>query len=199
MAAGPERQTDLDLLRQLADGNETAFNELYDRHQQSVYRFALYCAGSAELAEEVTQDVFLRLIRAPRQFDPNRASSFQAYLCGVARNRLREHWKRHHIMVPLNEEEHERPLSASGDDPLCELTSREALLALRQAIYTLPLRYREVVVLCHLQGLGYREAAAILDCAEGTVCSRLNRARAMLVEKLKGSGICPTSAKTNVA
>ena len=97
------------------------------------------------------QEVFLLLIRAPRQFDAARGSSLQAYLCGVARNRL-----------------------------------REALEALRQAVRALPLRYREVVALCELQGLGYREAASALECAEGTVCSRLNRARALLMQKMKG-------------
>lgn len=88
-----------------------------------------------------------------------------------------------------------RPAGCEG--ALKDLTSREALAALRQAVHALPLRYREVVVLCHLQGLEYREAAGILECVEGTVCSRLSRARALLVEKLRGQGICPISAKTN--
>jgi RNA polymerase sigma-70 factor, ECF subfamily len=182
--------SDVELLRRSAGGEEAAFSALYDRHQQAVYRFALYCGGSVEVAEETTQEVFLHLIRAPRQYDAGRGS-LAAYLCGVARNRLRERWKRDRALVPLDEEEQ------GPEDPLGELTSRERLDALRQAVGTLPLRYREVVVLCHLQGLGYREAAAILECAEGTVCSRLNRARALLLEKLKGCGICPISAKTS--
>jgi RNA polymerase sigma-70 factor (ECF subfamily) len=188
--------SDVELLRRSAGGDETAFNALYDRHQQAVYRFALYCGGSVEVAEEITQDVFLLLIRAPRQYDAARGS-LAAYLCGVARNRLRERWKQDRALVPLDEEEHGQPPHEGSDDLLGELTSREALDALRQAVLALPLRYREVVVLCHLQGLGYREAAAILECAEGTVCSRLNRARALLLEKLKGYGICPISAKTS--
>ena len=188
--------SDVDLLRRSAGGEEAAFDALYDRHQQAVYRFALYCSGSAEVAEEITQEVFLLLIRAPRQYDAARGP-LTAYLCGVARNRLRERWKQDRVLVPLDEEEHGRPAHEGPGDPLGELTSREALDALRHAVLTLPLRYREVVVLCHLQGLGYREAAAILECAEGTVCSRLNRARGLLLEKLKGCGICPISAKTS--
>jgi RNA polymerase sigma-70 factor (ECF subfamily) len=178
MADGAGKRTDIELLERSAAGEETAFNALYDRHQQAVYRFALYCGGSAELAEEITQEVFLLLIRAPQQYDTARGSSLLAYLCGVARNRLREHWKRDHVMVPLDEDEHGQP-PTECEGALGDLTSREALAALRQAVHALPLRYREVVVLCHLQGLGYREAAAILECAEGTVCSRLNRARAL--------------------
>jgi RNA polymerase sigma-70 factor (ECF subfamily) len=199
MADGAEQRTDLELLKRSAAGEEAAFNALYDRHQQAVYRFALYCGGSAELAEEIAQEVFLLLIRAPQQYDVARGSSLQAYLCGVARNRLREHWKRDHVLVPLDEDEHGQLAPTGCEGVLGDLTSREALAALRQAVHALPLRYREVVVLCHLQGLGYREAAAILECAEGTVCSRLNRARALLVEKLKGCGACPISVKTNAS
>jgi RNA polymerase sigma-70 factor (ECF subfamily) len=197
MADGAKQRIDIELLHRSAAGDEAAFNALYDRHQQAVYRFALYCGGSAELAEEMVQEVFLQLIRAPEQFDPARGASLQGYLCGVARNHLREHWKRNHVTVPLDEDEHGQPASSAGQGVLGDLTSREALTALRQAVQALPLRYREVVVLCHLQGLGYRDAAAILECAEGTVCSRLNRARALLVEKLKGCGVCPVSVKTN--
>jgi RNA polymerase sigma-70 factor (ECF subfamily) len=199
MADGAETRTDIELLRRSAAGEEAAFNALYDRHQQAVYRFALYCSGSVELAEEIAQEVFLLLIRAPQQYDATRGSSLQAYLCGVARNRLREHWKRSHVLVPLDEEEHGQPPPTDCEGALSDLTSREALAALRHAVKALPLRYREVVVLCHLQGLGYREAAVILECAEGTVCSRLNRARALLVEKLKGCGACPISVKTNAS
>jgi RNA polymerase sigma-70 factor, ECF subfamily len=197
MAEAGDKRTDIELLRRSATGDEAAFIALYDRYQKTVHRFALYCSGSAELAEEITQEVFLLLIRSPQLYDVTRQSSLPAYLCGVARNHLREHWKRDQVLVQLDEEEHCQPSPAGRDGALGELTSREALAALRRAVYALPLRYREVVVLCHLQELGYREAAAILECAEGTVCSRLNRARALLVEKLKGCGVCPISATTN--
>jgi RNA polymerase sigma-70 factor (ECF subfamily) len=197
MADSVETRTDSDLLRRCAAGEAGAFDALYDRHQRAVYRFALYCSNDAELAKEIAQDVFLLLIRAPEQYNSGHGSSLPAYLCGVARNYLRERWKRDRILVPLDEDEHGLPPPTRSDGVLGDLTSREALAALRHAIHALPLRYREVVVLCHLEGFTYREAAAILDCAEGTVCSRLNRARALLVEKLKGCGICPISTKTN--
>lgn len=197
MEDGVEKRTDVELLRRCAAGEEVAFNALYDRHQQAIYRFALYCSSNAELAKEITQEVFLLLIRAPQQYNPVHGSSLPAYLCGVARNYLRERWRRDRVLVPLDEDEHGQPPPTKSDDVLGDLTSREALTALRQAVRALPLRYREVVVLCHLQGFSYQEAAAILECAEGTVCSRLNRARALLVEKLKGCGVCPISMKTN--
>jgi RNA polymerase sigma-70 factor (ECF subfamily) len=71
-------------------------------------------------------------------------------------------------------------------DVLEELTNGELLAALRQAVLSLPQQYREAVVLCDLEEISYQEAAVLLECAPGTVASRLNRARAMLKKKLSG-------------
>jgi RNA polymerase sigma-70 factor (ECF subfamily) len=71
-------------------------------------------------------------------------------------------------------------------DPLVDLTRRETIDSVRQAVLALPAHYREVVVLCDLHEMSYLEAAEVLGCAIGTVRSRLHRARAILVEKLRG-------------
>lgn len=170
------------LLRRSASGDEAAFEALYDRHQSVVYRFALYSSGSKPVAEETTQEVFLTLIRRPGHYDPTRGS-LAAYLCGVARNILRREFRRERANVELED-------IASGQDVAADLTSRQRLDALQQAILALPVHYREVVILCHIEGMSYTEAAVALGCVEGTVCSRLNRARALLAEKLKGCGTC---------
>jgi RNA polymerase sigma-70 factor (ECF subfamily) len=78
MADAAKKRTDQELLRRSAAGDEAAFNELYERHQKAVYRFTLYCGGNAALVEEITQEVFLLLIRSPRLYDATRQSSFQA-------------------------------------------------------------------------------------------------------------------------
>jgi RNA polymerase sigma-70 factor, ECF subfamily len=78
----------------------------------------------------------------------------------------------------------EAALPATGPDPLHDLTSSEAIEALRRAVLSLPIRYREVVVLCDLQELSYADAAAALACPLGTVRSRLNRGRALLTAKM---------------
>ena len=74
---------------------------------------------------------------------------------------------------------------AVDDDPLLDLTHREGIEALRRAVQALPRRYREVVVLCDLEEVDYADAAIALGCPIGTVRSRLHRARALLLEKLK--------------
>ncbi len=79
--------SDAELLRLMVAGDENAFALLYQNHQGPVYRFALLMSGSANVAEEVTQEVFLMLIREPAKFDPARGP-LRAYLCGVAKSRL---------------------------------------------------------------------------------------------------------------
>jgi RNA polymerase sigma-70 factor, ECF subfamily len=193
--------SDGELLRHTTAGDEEAFNTLYDRHQGGIYRFVLHSSGGdALLAEEVTQEVFLVLIHEPGRYDPARGS-LAAYLFGVARNLVRQHWKRNQSLMPLPDPDTEEmaPALISEPDVLGEITSQERLEALHRAILALPLHYREAVVLCHLEGLGYAEAAGVLGCSEGTVCSRLSRARALLIGKLRGCGTCLSGTKTSAS
>jgi RNA polymerase sigma-70 factor (ECF subfamily) len=186
------RDSDSELLRRGAAGDEPAFAELYDRHHAGVHRFAWFLGGSAAVAEEVTQEVFLALIREPGQFDPARGG-LAAFLCGIARNLVRKHLARDRRLVPI-EDENDWAVEA---DAAGELAGVERIESLRQAVMALPLRYREAVTLCHIEGLSYREAAAILECSEGTICSRLSRARALLTKKLaKQLRGCETCLKT---
>lgn len=117
-----------------------------------VYRFAVQMSGSATVAEEVTQEVFLALIREPGHYDPARAK-LSTYLYGMARNQVLRYLEQDRAMVPLAGEgdEEEAPLPgepAGGGDVLGELTRRETIDSLRRAVLALPQKYREVVVLC---------------------------------------------------
>ncbi len=173
--------TDDELLRRIAAGEADAFSAVYRLHHNAVYRFALHMSGSEPVAEEVTQDVFMLLMREAGSFDSGRGS-LAAYLYGIARNFVRRHLERDRAWDSI-EDSGEEPVSL--DDPLGELTRRETVDGVRHAILTLPPNYREAVVLCELQELSYQEAAAVLGCAVGTVRSRLHRARAMLIGKLQ--------------
>lgn len=190
MSNGPT-DGDSDLLRHMARGDEEAFLTFYRRHQGSVYRFALQMSGRAEIAEEVTQDVFMVVMRSPKQYDPRRGS-LAAYLYGVARNFvLRRLEQDRPYLAALDDPESERAQLAARDaDPLSDLTRHERVESLRNAVLALPPAYREVVVLCDLQELDYAEAAAALQCAIGTVRSRLHRARALLAEKMRAEERC---------
>jgi RNA polymerase sigma-70 factor (ECF subfamily) len=172
---------DATLLRRLAAGDEQAFTALYRRRQADIYRFALQMSGSEAIAEDVTQEVFLLLIREASAYDPGRGS-LQAFLLGVARNYVLRVLEKNRSGVPLDDDV--EPCAAAAD-ALADLTREETVESVRQAVLALPAHYREVVVLCDLQELDYAQAAEALGCAVGTVRSRLHRARGLLLEKLR--------------
>jgi RNA polymerase sigma-70 factor (ECF subfamily) len=181
----PLPTSDEELLRLLAVGDESAFTTLYRQHQPPIYRFALLMSGSAAVAEDVTQEVFLALMRDAHRFDSARGT-LSAYLYGIARKQVLRHHARHHSHISLSADDDEDvPLLIADDDPLRDCARREVIVRVRQAVLALPAKYREVVVLCDFQELSYAEAAAALDCAIGTVCSRLHRGHALLLERLR--------------
>jgi RNA polymerase sigma-70 factor, ECF subfamily len=183
MAVTPS-ETDDDLLLRMQSGDEEAFVSLYRRRQGAIYRFALHMCGSAAVAEDVTQEVFLALIRGECGYDPSRGT-LSGYLFGIARKLVLRFLDRSRSDVALEEELDDSRCDFSViDDPLVDLTRRESLDALWRAVLALPRRYREVVLLCDLEEVDYSDAAVVLGCPIGTVRSRLHRARALLLDKL---------------
>ncbi len=184
---------DHQLFLRLRAGDEQAFVELYRRRQGPIYRFALQMSGSATVAEDIAQEVFMALLRDECGFDPERGT-LSGYLFGIARKLVLRNMERSRADVTLDTDSDDSVAAelAVTDDPLAELTHREGIDALRRAVVTLPRRYREVVVLCDLEEVDYAEAAVALGCPIGTVRSRLHRARALLLEKLhqdRGAGV----------
>lgn len=178
--------TDSDLLRLSATGDEEAFLILYRRHQGPVFRFALHMSGSREIAEEVTQEVFLAMLTDARPYVEQRGS-LQPYLIGIARNLVR---RQSRCLRPSAHEELDAELRDNSRDPVLDTLSKEQeLRVLRAAILSLPPSYREVVALCELEGMDYAQAAVQLGCAIGTVRSRLHRARSILEAKLRRQGM----------
>jgi len=180
-----ESEDDEDLLERIAAGETDALGVLFRRRQQNVYRFALHLTGSPALADDVTQDVFVTVIRDAGRFEPGRAT-VPAWLCGIARNFVRRRLALDRGAASIDADEGlEAALPAASRDPLGDLTSAEAVESLRRAVLRLPLRYREVIALCDLQEVSYIDAASALGCPVGTVRSRLNRARALLTAKMQ--------------
>jgi len=179
--------SDSELLRMMLAGDEEAFALLYRRRQGGIYRFALQMSGSKSIAEDVTQEVFLFLMREGHVFDPAKGA-LSAFLLGVARNHVLRRLRVEHLLAPLGEDaDDDAPFLQASTDmcPLEDLTRAETIESVRKAVLSLPAKYREVVVLCELQEVSYGETAEILNCAIGTVRSRLHRARALLLAKLR--------------
>jgi RNA polymerase sigma-70 factor (ECF subfamily) len=172
-------ESDEKLLKRAIQGDEESFTALYGRRQGPVYRFALHMSGDAAMAEDVTQEVFLALLRQGHRFDPSRGPLL-SFLYGIARNLV---LRRIEKTRPEDGETASEELPAE-DDLLDDLTRRETIEQVRRAVLSLPPAYREAVVLCDLENASYEEAAAALDCPVGTVRSRLSRGRAMLAQKM---------------
>jgi len=182
----PETSPD-ELLPRIAAGDAAAFAALYRKHAGEVFRFALHMTGSRSVADDVTQDVFLAVMREASRYTPG-VSGELAWLRGIARNHVRRRVARDRSTVALDPEDVEGAAAAAPaprePGPLGEMLRSEQIEALRRTVASLPVRYREVVVLCDLQELSYADAAGVLGCAVGTVRSRLSRARDLLASKL---------------
>ncbi|MGC1782084.1 MAG: RNA polymerase sigma factor [Acidobacteriaceae bacterium] len=191
--------SDAQLVERMVQRDECAFLDLYDRHQHAVHRFLIHMTGSIAIAEELTQEVFVIVLDALfsgkfGRFDPEKGT-LEGYLLGIARNLARREYGRNVRLVSLEGilEAPEGKGAASGlgqDDGFWDdLALRSDVRHLQAAILELPPHYREVVVLCSLQERSYQDAARILQCSEGTIASRMNRARALLAAKLRILGL----------
>jgi RNA polymerase sigma-70 factor (ECF subfamily) len=157
-----------------------AFTELFRRHQRPIYRYAARMCGPGA-ADDIVQDTFMAVLRPGGNFDASRGT-FRAYLFGVAR----------HMVVKRLGSRYETPVEIRAEVPdvpqlpdvFDVLEQQERVAAVRNAVQSLPPAYREVVALCDLAEMEYATAAQVIGCPVGTVRSRLNRARALLVSKL---------------
>jgi len=179
--------SDPELLIRMASGDREALAIIFRRHHGTVYRFSRQMLGSKEVAEDITQDVFVALTRSAGRFNPA-VASLSTYLYGIARNLVLQHYKRSRSRVEVNIDTiggDSDAVLAIADDPSESISRVQLTQQLRLAILHLPVHYREVVVLCELNGLSYEEAASVAGCPVGTVRSRLSRARQMLIERCR--------------
>jgi RNA polymerase sigma-70 factor (ECF subfamily) len=208
MRSPGESETDEQLLARISHGEAHAFTQLFRRRQGQIHRFALQMTGVSAVADDVTQDVFMVVMREAATYRRGE-SGVMPWLCGIARNCARQRLRRDRRFEPLGpvaaiENDGAGRAAAAGGivqaDPVGDMTRAEGIARVRRAVLSLPVRYREVIVLCELQELTYAEAAQALGCAIGTVRSRLHRARALLGEKLSAQdeprGATPCHARS---
>ena len=156
-----------------------SFEELYERYATDVLRVSYYYLGNREMAEDVTQDVFVKLITNAPSLEEGRE---KAWLLKVALNRCRDLWRSSGIKKVV--------LGHAGFEcfPAPDMSGQLAdQQSLSEAVSRLKPEFKEVVLLFYYQGFSVTEIAAMLDIAEGTVSSRLNRARARLKKELEGA------------
>ena len=158
----------------------TSYEELYEKYATDVLRVCYFYLGDRQRAEDVCQDVFVRLITNAPELEEGRE---KAWLLKVALNRCRDLWrgawvKRVVLGSPVFE------LIPAPDDR----EQRDEEEAMMKAIHQLPASFREAILLYYYQGYGISEIAQMLDLPEGTISSRLSRARKKLEEILNDEG-----------
>jgi RNA polymerase sigma-70 factor, ECF subfamily len=172
--------TDEDLLELAASGDETAFTQLYLRHRDSVFRFTYRLLQSREVAEEITHDCFLSLIKKPKRFKPDdRRASLRTYLCAAARNLAFKRLRRTGNEGTIDDV-WEGPRTPVSQEPLRQLLGAEISEAVRKAIGELPPLQREALILFEYEEMSLSEIAEVAGVDVGTVKSRLYRARERL-------------------
>ena len=183
------------LVRRCIAGDAVAWEEIVQRYNRRIYNICYRFAGSADDAQDLTQEVFIKMYRTLGSYDPGRAA-FMTWLTTITRNLLVDHFrktKQDRMTETLDgassEHEDAMPLSDKIPDkaapPDARVQSREAGETLHHALQKLSPELREAVILRDLHDMDYREIAAVLKVPEGTVKSRINRGRAELARLLQ--------------
>jgi RNA polymerase sigma-70 factor, ECF subfamily len=183
------------LVRRCLAGDSAAWEELVQRHHRRIYNICYRFAGSADDAQDLTQDVFIKIYRTLNSFDPDRAA-FMTWVTTVTRNLLVDHFRKtkqdrltDSLDAPPSEHEDAQPLSEQIKDqaltPDARAQSLEVSETVHKALQKLSPDLREAVILRDLQDMDYKDIATTLKVPEGTVKSRINRGRAELARLLQ--------------
>lgn len=176
---------DEQLMLAYASGDAAAFEALYGKHKGPVYRYVLRSVKGRGEAEELFQDIWMRVIEAAGRYTPQ--AKFTTWLYTIAHNRLVDHWRvRGLAVVSLDDEEANmpEPVAAPGSEPHLIAEARETLDRLAAAIAALPLAQREAFLLHHEGDLTAGEIAAATGTQEETAKSRLRYAMNKLRDAL---------------
>lgn len=170
-----EPDPDATAAREVLAGNTAAFEGIVRRWQRPLIALAFrYCRDRA-VAEEMSQDAFLKVFRRLDRFDGS--SAFSTWMFAVALNVFRSHMRRRGLPLIALEDAGERPDPRQGTQAV-EVADRDE--AVRRAVLHLPVRYREAMLLYYFRDMDLAETASILAVPEGTVKARLHRGRELL-------------------
>jgi RNA polymerase sigma-70 factor (ECF subfamily) len=183
------------LVRRCIAGDAAAWEEIVQRYNRRIYNICYRFAGSADDAQDLTQEVFIKMYRTLKTYDVERGA-FMTWVTTITRNLLVDHFRKtkqdrltDSIDVPASEHEDAAPLSDrladGGISPDARVQSRETSETVHRALQKLSPELREAVILRDLQDMDYREIATVLKVPEGTVKSRINRGRAELARLLQ--------------
>lgn len=188
--ASPVPELDwVSLVQSCLRGDDAAWAELVRNQHRRVYSLCYRFSGSRQDAEDLTQEVFLKVYRNLHSFNLEKGR-FQTWLTTITRNLLVDHFRRSQMQRLTNSiedapEHVPEALSSHDPSPHDAAVRRELERLVQEALVKVPLEFREVVILRDLEQMDYREIAQILRIPEGTVKSRISRGRAELARLLE--------------
>ncbi|MEO8391599.1 MAG: RNA polymerase sigma factor [Chloroflexota bacterium] len=161
-------------------GNEEAVTFLYETHVDSIFSYIRYRVASVEIAQDLTSEVFLRMVRGLPNYQ-DRGVPFRAWLFRIAAHRIVDHYRQHgkHVEMPVPED-----FESADLDLLDEAVSKEETLRLRQALTTLPADYQDLLILRFVQNVPHTEIAEIMHKSAGALRSMQYRAVKALTQEL---------------
>lgn len=183
------------LVRRCLAGDAAAWEEIVQRYSRRIYNICYRFAGSSDDAQDLTQEVFIKMYRTLNTYDVERGA-FMTWVTTITRNLLVDHFRKtkqerltDSLDTASSEREDAMPLSEQipdrGPTPITTAQSRETRETVHQALQRLSPELREAVILRDLQDMDYKEIATVLKVPEGTVKSRINRGRGELARLLQ--------------
>jgi len=173
------------LIEKCLGGDQLAWEQIVRQHWRKVFNVAYKFVGSHEQAEDLTQDIFLKIFRSLDTFD--RRANFQTWLISVSRNLCIDHYRsvrKERQTIDRDVPAEDLSPASATVSPLAALENRDLAAMLRHALGSLPASLRTAVLLRDIQELSYLEIAERLHLPEGTVKSRINRGRKELARQI---------------
>jgi RNA polymerase sigma factor (sigma-70 family) len=196
-AESPDAPDSVDtLIRRCLKGDQLAWEAIVRQYRRKVFNVAYKFVGKHDEAEDLTQDVFLKIFKSLDTFD--RRANFQTWLISVSRNLCIDHYRsvrKERETIDRDVDAADLSPAAAGQSQVAALEQRDRVELLRQALASLPQTLRTAVLMRDIQELSYHEIARALRLPEGTVKSRINRGRTELarqIRKLRGEQFSPS-------
>ena len=171
-----EPAADETLMHNVRDGDSEALATLFERHHRPLFNFFAQVAGSREIAEDLVQDVFFRMLKYRHTYSPD--GRFAAWMYQIARNAYTDHQRKRRFERPMPEGPEHRETESVDPQPGIDrrLERGQDLELLKRAFERLPAEKREILVLSRYQNLKYEDIAEIMGCEVGAVKVRVFRA-----------------------
>jgi RNA polymerase sigma-70 factor (ECF subfamily) len=186
------------LIQRCLRGDQAAWERIVRLHWRRVFNVAYKFVGTHDQAEDLTQDIFLKVFKSLETFD--RRANFQTWLVSVSRNLCIDHYRsvrKERQTIDREVDANELSPATAEPGPIAALEQRDRVTLLREALASLPETLRMAVVMRDIQELSYQDIATRLGLPEGTVKSRINRGRTELarqIKRLRGDDYRPTGS-----